>query len=412
MFWETARLALRTLRGNVFRTLLTMLSVTIGTFSIVVMLSLAESGQKTLARAIETVGGMRLVLWVPSESAAPSARDKARYDQGFTDSDLASLREVPYLQRVATQATYGSESVWATADNRAKADIVGVADGVLEILSWDVSDGRRIVAGDGEERRRVAVLTPQLADNLFPGQAPADIVGETVFVGRKPHVVVGVLARRDMFGINFGFSWESSVFVPLLTAEKRDGRPEEARFFVGVTSDPAQNQKVVSLANAALLSNHRGVADFESLDFSSFLQQFYTFFLTLDLIVALIASVSLFAGGIGVMNIMLVSVTERVREIGIRKALGATRADILWQFLLEACVLSILGGLVGAGVGIVTVTGAHALIGQLQPSWVPSYSMLGLGLSLGVTTGIGLVFGAVPAWRASRLDVVACLRRA
>lgn len=411
MILETARLALRTLRGNLFRTVLTVLSVTIGAFSIVVMLSLAQSGQKTLSQAIERVGGARMVLWVPSEDDSPSARDRAVYDRGFTDADLAALQRVPYLARVAVEATYGSESVWATADKRTKADIVGVGPGVLETLGWSVAEGRPIRAEDGEQRLRVAVLTAPLARTLFPDAAAGAMVGQTVFVGKKPYTVAGVLEDRDMMGINFGFSWETSVFVPLLTAEKRDGRPEAARFFIGLTEDAARNPSAVRLANAALLNNHHGVEDFQSIDFSSFLNQFYTFFRVLDLIVALIAGISLIAGGIGVMNIMLVSVTERVREIGIRKALGASRVDILTQFLIEACTLSLSGGLVGIGLGLTVTAAANTAIHHFQPTWIGTYSVLGLALAFGVTSAIGLVFGAVPAWRAARLDVVECLRR-
>ena len=112
MIFETAGLALRTLRGNAFRTLLTMLSVTIGAFSIVVMLSLAQSGQKTLARAIEEIGGMRMILWVPDGGPQITARDKARYDRGFTDADMADLREIPYLADITSESTYGDEEVW------------------------------------------------------------------------------------------------------------------------------------------------------------------------------------------------------------------------------------------------------------------------------------------------------------
>jgi putative ABC transport system permease protein len=165
------------------------------------------------------------------------------------------------------------------------------------------------------------------------------------------------------------------------------------------------------MANAVLLTNHRGVEDFKSLDFSSFLAQFYTFFRVLDMIVAGIAGISLIAGGIGVMNIMLVSVTERVREIGIRKALGASRTDILWQFLIEACTLSLTGGIIGIIAALAVTTIANIAIQHLQETWVGTYSVLGVGLSFSVTTGIGLCFGAVPAWRAARLDVVECLRR-
>jgi putative ABC transport system permease protein len=133
---ETAGLALRTLRGNAFRTLLTMLSVTIGAFSIVVMLSLAESGQKTLSRAIEEIGGMRMVLWIPSEGRQLTERERSIYDRGFTDRDIETLREIPYVAAVSSESTYGSEEIWETADNRAKADICGVREGLLEILNW------------------------------------------------------------------------------------------------------------------------------------------------------------------------------------------------------------------------------------------------------------------------------------
>ncbi len=408
---ETALLALRTLRGNAFRTILTMLSVTIGAFSIVVMLSLAQSGQKTLSAAIEQIGGMRMVLWIPSEGESASARDKARYDRGFTDADLQSLREVPYLASVASEATYGSEAVWATADNRSTADIVGVGVGVLEILNWKVKHGRALTEADGIERHRVTVITEPLARTLFPDKSLDDVVGQTLFVGKKPYLVAGVLEIREMMGIHFGFSWETSVFLPLLTAEKRDGRPEQARFFVGLTEDADHNATTVAMGNAALLNNHHGVEDFQSLDFSGFLKQFYTFFTVLDMIVALIASISLFAGGIGVMNIMLVSVTERVREIGIRKALGASRTDILWQFLIEACTLSLTGGVIGVALGLLVTFGTNTLILHFLSTWQSMYSAVGVGLSLGVTSGIGLLFGAVPAWRAARLDVVECLRR-
>jgi putative ABC transport system permease protein len=399
------------LRGNAFRTLLTMLSVTIGAFSIVVMLSLAESGQKTLSRAIEEIGGMRMVLWIPSEGRQLTERERSIYDRGFTDRDIETLREIPYVAAVSSESTYGSEEIWETADNRAKADICGVREGLLEILNWEAEFGRGITAEDNAQKQRVAVLTRPLADSLYPGVSTAQVLGRTVLVGRKPYRVVGVLEKRDMMGIHFGFSWETTVFIPQVTAEKRDGRPEEARFFVGLSEDPEKNASLVKMANAALLNNHRGVEDFKSIDFSSFLKQFYTFFLILNLIVALIAGISLFAGGIGVMNIMLVSITERVREIGVRRAVGASRFAILSQFLIEASTLTLAGGLLGVGIALGVTLGANALILNFVESWVGTISLLGVALSLGSTAGIGLVFGALPAWRAARLDIVECLRR-
>ena len=289
---------------------------------------------------------------------------------------------------------------------------MGVGEGVLEILNWRAQSGRPLEHSDGLGQHRVTVITAPLANHLFPRVPIPNLIGKTVSIGNKPYAIVGVLERREMMGISFGFSWEHSVFVPQLTAEKRDGRPENARFFIGLTEDAQHNDKVVAMANAVLLSNHNGVEDFQSLDFSGFLEQFYTFFQVLDLIVAFIASASLFAGGIGVMNIMLVTVTERMREIGIRKALGATQADILAQFLVEACTLTLVGGMIGAALGLLATAGANLLITHFLSTWVSSYSGVGVALSLGVTSIIGVGFGALPAWRASRLDVVECLRRA
>ena len=408
---ESARLAFRTLRGHLFRTFLTMLSVTIGAFSIVVMLSLAQSGQRTLSKAVEEIGGMRLVLWIPPDDASTvTAHDRAVYDRGFTQADLESLAEVPYLEKVTSESQYGSDRVYAQADNPRKADVVGMRAGLLDVLSWKLAAGRAIDEQDNVETQRVAVLTEELARTLFPDTELGAVLGRTVFVRQKPYVVVGVLERREMMGVQFGFSWETTVFIPQVTAEKRDGWPEDAKFFVGLTTDPAKNDTVTALANKALLVNHRGVEDFQSLDFSGFLEKFYSFFRILDAIVALIAGISLFAGGIGVMNIMLVSVTERVREIGIRRSVGASQRDILSQFLFEACTLSFTGGLVGVGLGLGVVAIVNPIIHHFLDSWMGMFSVVGVVLALGVTGAIGLLFGVVPAWRAARFDIVDCLR--
>jgi len=168
---------------------------------------------------------------------------------------------------------------------------------------------------------------------------------------------------------------------------------------------------VVSLGNAAILARHNGVGDFRSINFGEIVGQFNQFFSIASLIVGIIAGISLLAGGIGVMNIMLVSVTERIREIGIRKALGASISNILLQFLGEATVLSTVGGLIGVGLGLVVTFGAHQFLVHWSEFWVGAYSSLGISLALGVTASIGLFFGAVPAWQAARLDIVECLRR-
>jgi putative ABC transport system permease protein len=322
---------------------------------------------------------------------------------------LISLQAVPHVASVAIEAAYGTEPVYATADTIVNADIVGVTGGMLDILSWDVETGRNLAPEEYLGKVRSAVITRPLAEKLF--ETPDAALGKTIFLAKRPYVVVGVLESREMFGLHFGFSWDKSVFIPVSTAEKRDGRPEEARFFVGLTEDPQYNESVEAVGNATLLANHRNVEDFESLNFKGFLEGFYTFFLVLDVIVAVIAGISLFAGGIGVMNILLVSVTERTKEIGIRKAVGATNAAILLQFLVEAITLSMFGGAIGVGTGLLVTFVAHLAIAQSQENWVATYSIGGILASFASTAVIGCVFGAVPAWRAARLDIIEALRR-
>ncbi len=406
MIWETVRLALRTLRGNPFRTALTVLSVTIGAFSIVVMMSLASSGQRTLARAIEEVGGARMMMWIPNDVDDPTQR--AIYDRGFTSEDLDRIRTVPHLLQAAALGVYGRDIVEARADHTAKADVAGAQDGILELLSWKPVSGRLLTVQDGTEQRRVTVLTHRLAQDLFESE---EAIGQTVSVLDKPYLVVGVLENRDGMGLHFGFDWARTAFIPLRTAEVREGRDERERYVIGRSDDTDHNKQIADVANAMLLAGHRGVEDFQVLDFSKILGQFYQFFLVLNVLVAVIAGISLLAGGVGVMNIMLVSVTERVREIGIRKAVGASRRDILGQFVLEATVVSLLGGGVGVAAGLVTTAIAHVAITSVQEGWVATFSVPGVVLSLTVTAAIGLGFGSIPAWRAARLDIVECLRR-
>ena len=406
MLWETLKLALRTLRGSAFRTALTMLSITIGTFSIVVMLSLAQSGHHTLVASLEEVGGMRLILWFPDDI---DARERSIYGRGLTPEDIDALRDgVPHLVGLSSQSTYGQQTLFATSNHPLKADVVGIREGLLELLNWNAESGRLITAKDQAERGRVVVLTHELATELFPDD-PA--LGQTVTILKKPYVVVGVLEKRTLLGITLGFDWARCAFIPQQTAEVREGQPKEGKLLLGLTDDPNHSADVESMLNAKLLSRHRGVEDFQTLNFASLLEKFYKFFHILDLVVAFIAGVSLFAGGIGVMNIMLVSVSERIREIGIRKAVGATRMHILVQFLIEAMTLSLVGGVLGVIAGLATSTASNLAIAHFQERWVGTTSWAGVAASVVLTAAIGVVFGVVPAWRASRLDIIECLRR-
>ncbi len=405
MFWEIIKIALTALRGHKLRSFLTVSSVTIGAFSIVVMLSLAEAGQATLTRSIEEIGGTRLVWWVPKP--VRDSRDRSRYSRGLAREDVELIETIPYVDLATGMINLGKQTVYVTADHREQLDVVGLLPGMLKGLTWSLAEGRTFLGHEVDRWDRVCILTEGVAREFFPdGRA----VGRTMTVFDKPYRVVGVLEKRKVMGIQLGFDWEKSVFVPMATAEKREG------FAVGLvlvafTKDPRYNATVVSLGTAKLLAKHNGVEDFESIDFGELLESFYKYFLAIRVIVGAIAAISLFAGGIGVMNIMLVSVTERTREIGIRKALGATVPGILLQFLGEATVLSLFGGMVGVLAGIGTVAVANMVVSRWTDFWVSMYSMVGVASALGATMAIGLFFGAWPAFQAARLDIVECLRR-
>lgn len=407
MSWEIIRIAWQSLMDHKFRSFLTILSVTIGAFSIVVMTSLAESGSRTLTRSVEEIGGARLVWWVPDPPR--DTRLQAIYDEGIRPKDVEVLRELPGVQLATGMASFGQSNVYLTADHIEKPDVVAIMDGMLDGMTWPMEQGRRFTPEENDLAARVVILTKGLEERLFP---EGNALGKYVSIFNKPYKVVGVLKQRKLMGnMNLGFDWDLSVFIPISTAEKREGNNLSSLVLIAFTTSGDRNRGVMEQGSAVLKARHNGVQDFKVINFGDMMANFMQFFQAVNLIVAAIAGVSLFAGGIGVMNIMLVSVTERVKEIGIRKALGASRTAVLAQFLGEATFLSSIGGLTGVGAGLAVVSVAHIFIARWSEFWVSYYSPLGLAASMGVTIAIGLFFGAVPAWQAARLDIVECLRR-
>jgi putative ABC transport system permease protein len=408
MWIEYLRIAWSVLRGHVFRSLLTIMSILIGAFSIVLMTSLAESGLGTLSASFEELGGARLIsMWRKAPEAMESKQ--ASYQRGITSLDVPVLRGVPHVVAVTELASLRNRGLYGDNGTRCNGDVVAADANFLPFFRYRLAEGRFLDEQDVNQHSRVCVIGDKLADKLW-GQGER-VVGRVVTVSGLHCHIVGRLAKLDRWGIGFGWEWDETLVVPLQTLADHDrASVDNGRRLFLLTDDSHHNEIVKRIANAVLLERHHNVDDFSIFDFEKRLAGFYRVFLIMKVIVGLLAAISLLVGGVGIMNIMLVSVSERVREIGIRKALGATPADIGRQFLVEASLLSGFGGTLGAGLGFTGTVLGGLLIQHFKPRWLILVSHPAVLLALGSSVLVGVVFGYVPARNASRLDPVTAIR--
>ena len=326
----------------------------------------------------------------------------ARKRKKLTLDDMEAVRRYCSLCFDVGASVYTMRHVKYRAQYLEDVDVVGVTYNYIDISDVDIASGRNFTDSDDQRRRAICVIGPETADNLFSGQDP---INKDVKVGNYYLRVVGVGTRRGSFLGNNQDNW---VILPVRTFEKYYGRRRNLSVYVMATSvsdmEEAQDQARV------ILRNRRGDKYKDPDSFGIYtaasLMELYNNFVSGAWVVLIgISSISLVVGGIVIMNIMLVSVTERTHEIGIRKAIGARRKDILWQFLVESVTLSIVGGAIGVGLG----SGLAWLVGAQTPlpASVETWSVMA---GLGIASSVGLFFGIFPAMRAARLDPVECLR--
>ena len=406
-FYEYLRIAQKVLRSHKFRSLLTVLSITVGAFSIVVMSSLAESGLATISRGIEDLGGARLID-VGGKVPERAENKRASYAGGITvaDRDLLFSR-LPHVIERSLFSVVGRREVIGDTGMSSRTDVIGADAGFLTLFKMRLATGRGFTDDENRQHGKVCVVGNKLAMTHWNG----DALGRWLNVSGLRCHVIGQLADQDRWGINFGFDWQDLVVMPYDTLADVDASTRLGADILVKTDDQNSNEVVKRIINALLVERHHGVDDFELFDFSRFMDKFHSFFNVLEMIVGLIAGIALLVGGVGVMNMMLVSVSERVREIGIRKALGASPRDIGAQFLWEAIVLSASGGIVGVLGGVAGAIGSARLIRHFRPSWVGVVADRAVVTALVVSVGVGLVFGWFPARRAARLDAIQAIRR-
>ena len=397
---EALQIALGAIRTNALRSVLTTLGIVIGVGAVISMVALGEGAQRRVQEEIQRVGTN--VLTVRSGQAFRGG--VSRGSSGLPESDAEALRDSLGQRYEIAPELEGTYQVTFQRWNSSNS-IVGTWPSYMSIYDHHLTAGRWFDEGEVQGRRRVAVLGHNVPDDL--GTPATLLLGHTIQIRGIPFEVIGVLEEKG------GAAWmqpDDQIFIPLSTALYRvmGDRSSIRSIFVAAPSPDDLDQAWADI-DGVLRREHRLLptddADFNIQNAADILQTFNESNETFSLLLAGIAGVSLLVGGIGIMNIMLVSVTERTREIGVRKATGATRRNVLLQFLVEAVVLCVLGGLLGVGAGL----GGARLITQLagwQTVIVPGAVVLALAFS----AGIGLFFGIWPARRAARLDPIDALR--
>ncbi len=396
--FEILRTATESLAANKLRTALTMLGVVIGVASVVTLLSLGAGVQSFVGAQLETLG-TNLVNVFPSD--IPNAR------LTFEDAvALADPKKVPGVVRVVP----GVEDIAEVMAGRIKQlyTVAGSPPAFFAQNSVTLDQGRWFTNSEADARARVAVLGAAVTERLFPS---GNAVGEIITINGVSFQVVGVAAPKG--GLSIGV--DDAVRVPITVAAEKlfSSRPGGARSLSSITLEITRDVSTVRVTNAVtrVLRQRMNVEPEQTDPFTLFvptslLSSFNTISTALTAFLGIIGAISLIVGGIGIMNIMLVSVTERTREIGVRKAVGASPASIRAQFLVEALTVTSLAGVIGVAVGMA----AANFGGQIQEDFQPIVQPSSVLIAFGVSVAIGVIFGLYPAWRASRLPPVEALR--
>jgi len=406
-FLATFRIALAALRVNKLRSALTMLGIIIGVGAVIAMTAIGAGAQARVEDQIKSLGS-NLIIVLPGNLTSGGVRMGFGSQLTLSEDDAVALpRELAEIEvaapqlRGAGQVVYGNSN-WST-------QILGVTSDYLAAREWPLASGREFTAAEQDGAAKVALLGQTVARTLF---GESDAVGEIVRIRNVPHEVIGVLDRKGQSMI--GQDQDDVVLIPISTARKRvlGGRQVHNRNVSSITvkvragADVGQAEQ---LMRDLLRQRHKLQAnqedDFFVRNLSEVLAAQEASSKVLAILLAAIASVSLVVGGIGIMNIMLVSVTERTREIGLRMAVGARGRDILMQFLVEAVTLSLIGGLVGIVLGAIASVAVGAFAG-----WRTELGAGSVLLAFGFAAAIGVFFGFYPARKAARLAPIDALR--
>jgi putative ABC transport system permease protein len=402
---STIRISFRALKVNKMRSALTMLGIIIGVGAVIAMIAIGTGASKRIAEQISSMGS-NLLMILPGATTAGGVRMGAGTQPTLNMADTeAILKECPAVSDVApvlngvAQIVYGHQN-WSTG-------VVGTTPGMLNVRDWPLAAGRSFTQQDVKSATKVCLLGQTVVENLFGDMDP---IGHIIRIKKIPFTVVGVLSSKGQSPQ--GQDQDDTIYVPVTTAQKKlfgTTFPGMVRIIM-VKGKSAETLSAAEKQITQLLRQRHRIGakldnDFTVRNLTQFMQTAEQSTKVMALLLGAIASVSLLVGGIGIMNIMLVSVTERTREIGIRMAIGAKTWDIRLQFIIEALILSLIGGVAGIIAGI-----SGSKIITLFAGWSTIVSPFSVFIAFGFSGLVGIFFGFYPAYKASLLDPIEALR--
>jgi len=404
---ESLKHALVQLKQHKLRTALTLLGMVFGVGAVIAMLSIGEGARQEAMRLIESMG-LRNLLVQERELDPETLREVREHSIGLSRNDVRAIQET--LPSVAGLSEEKQVKTWSlfSLEAPSEAQLLAVSPSYFELASLHLAEGRPITEEDNNRFRQVAVLGAQAARDLFPG---GDSLGQRFKANHLWLEVVGVLADRDLSkdefeGVRLGGD-RNRVFIPLETAYKRlrfeslESELDAIRLKLSDNADPQHAAKTVS---HLLARRHADENDYELVVPAALLKQQQQTQRIFTIVMSAIAGISLLVGGIGIMNIMLATVLERTREIGLLRALGARKADIQHQFLMESATVAAIGALIGIFFGLLL-----AFVIQQLAGWPAAWSLFAIVLSVGICLITGIVFGWYPARQAAELDPIKAL---
>ncbi len=406
---EIFAMAFDSIRAHKFRSFLTVLGIVIGVMTAITIASILTGLRSNIIQMVEEYGTNNIYAFHLTTGPSLGPRDaQERQRKPLTEADADAIRAgASAAEEVANVLfiAWWDRNITYNGTNYRRGDMQGVSASYARAANVSVREGRFITEADDQQRRDVMVIGVNVAEALFPGQQ--QVVGTQVKLGGKPFEIIGVLEKRKsgFFGEN---EEDNAVFIPFRTARKVSPGSEWMMILIRARSGQLRTalDQVEEILRRQRNVKFNDPNNFDLGTADKIVSQFDSITAMMGIIAIAISSVGLMVGGIGVMNIMLVSVTERTQEIGVRKAIGARRKDIVRQFLYEAMTLTFFGGVLG----VLLAVGISQLVMLLIPSLPASIPLWAVLSGLLVSVGVGLVFGVWPARKASRLDPIECLR--